>query len=183
MVLRHSAVSGRRAGWSAAAGIGGGILVWSFVAAIGLASLLAASATAYTVVKIAGAAYLVYLGARALWAAKRGEYGDSLMLAAKHSALRAFRQGLLCNVLNPKCAVFFVALLPQFLPERSSLGDILLLALVTLLITLVWFGSVATVVSAMRRLLAATRIRRTIDAITGTVLVALGIKIATQTSP
>lgn len=178
MVLRHSAMSGRRAGFAAALGITGGIMVWSVVAALGLASLLAASATAYTVVKLAGAAYLVYLGVRALLAARKGEGYEEREPAAPPGAAHAFRQALVSNVLNPKCAVFFVALLPQFLPAHASVGDTVLLALIPMAVTLLWFTLVANVVGAMRKLLSAKRVRRAIDAVTGTVLVALGIRIA-----
>ncbi|WP_020668939.1 LysE family translocator [Amycolatopsis nigrescens] len=183
MVFRHAAVSGRRAGVAAAAGVTGGILVWSLVAAFGLAGLLAASATAYTVVKIVGAAYLILLGARALLAACRGGRYELPPPSGHGGAGRAFRQGLLGNVLNPKVAVFFVALLPQFLPAHATAVDTALLALVPMVITLCWYCLVATVVGAMRRLLTAAKVRRVIDAATGTLLVALGIRLAAQSRP
>ncbi|WP_216212715.1 LysE family translocator [Amycolatopsis aidingensis] len=184
VVLRHAALSGRRAGSATALGITAGILVWSVVAAFGVAGLLAASATAFTVVKLAGAAYLVFLGAKALLAARRG--GESLPWSPEPDALgagRAFRQGLLCNVLNPKCAVFFVALLPQFLPAAPTLADTVLLSAIPVLCTALWFLVVANVVGAMRRLFTAPRVRRTLDAVTGTLLVALGLRLALQARP
>ncbi|PXY31802.1 LysE family translocator [Prauserella muralis] len=181
VVVRHSAVAGRRAGTAAALGIATGILVWSMVAAVGVASLLAASAVAFTVVKLAGAAYLLYLGSKALLAAYRGgaaplPKGDGEPVVAAH----AFRDGLLCNVLNPKCAVFFVALLPQFLPAKPTVGDTVLTAAVPVGLTALWFCAVAVVVGAMRRLLAAPRVRRALDALTGTLLVAVGVRLAAQ---
>ncbi|GAB3500292.1 LysE family translocator [Amycolatopsis cihanbeyliensis] len=184
VVLRHSALSGRRAGTATALGITAGILVWSVVAAFGVAGLLAASAAAFTVVKLAGAAYLVFLGAKALLAARRG--GGSLPWQPVPDAIgagRAFRQGLLCNVLNPKCAVFFVALLPQFLPAAPTLADTALLSAIPVLCTALWFLVVANVVGAMRRLFSTSRVRRTLDAVTGALLVALGLRLALQARP
>src|SRR5262245_20801019 len=116
IVTRSAALSGRRAGMACAAGIGAGVFVWSAVTAAGVAGLLAASAVAFTVVKLAGAAYLMLLGIRALLAARRGEYSESGAARPNlTSPWRAFRQGLLTNLLNPKVAVFFIALVPQFL--------------------------------------------------------------------
>jgi threonine/homoserine/homoserine lactone efflux protein len=94
----------------------------------------------------------------------------------------AFRDGLLCNVLNPKAAVFFVALLPQFLPARPGPVDVLLLSTITVAITLAWFGAVAQVVSLFHRVLSRPRVRRTIDAVSGTVLIALGARLALNTA-
>ncbi|WP_158888476.1 LysE family translocator [Amycolatopsis anabasis] len=183
VVLRHSALSGRQAGMATALGITAGIFVWSVVAAFGLAGLLAASATAFLVVKLVGAAYLIFLGVRALLAARRGEAHDLAPLATETGASRAFREGLLCNVLNPKCAVFFVALLPQFLPAAPTAGDTVLISAVPVLCTALWFLFVANVVGAMRRILSVRRVRRAIDAATGTLLVALGVRLAWETRP
>ncbi|MEU6641381.1 LysE family translocator [Saccharomonospora sp. NPDC046836] len=182
VVLRHSAVAGRRAGMGAALGIAAGILVWSVVAAVGAASLLAASAVAFTVVKLMGAAYLLYLGGRALLAARRG--GQPVVAGQPEEepvgARRAFRDGLLCNVLNPKCAVFFVALVPQFVPADPALADTALTAAIPVTLTGLWFVVVANVVGAMRRLLAVPRVRRALDAVTGMLLVAVGMRLALQ---
>lgn len=182
VVVRHAAVAGRRAGTATALGVATGILVWSIVAAAGLAGVLAASAVAFTVVKLVGATYLLYLGAKALLAARRGGHGHVREAAAGQpvEARRAFRDGLLCNLLNPKCAVFFVALLPQFLPADPALTELVLTAAVPVVLTVLWFSVVAGVVGTMRRLLAAPRVRRTLDALTGTLLVAVGVRLATQ---
>ncbi|WP_228713584.1 MULTISPECIES: LysE family translocator [Prauserella] len=180
VVLRHSAVGGRVSGMGAALGVATGILVWSVVAAVGVAGLLAASAVAFTVVKLAGAAYLLYLGGKALWAARRGSAGQPEQPAAPPDPRRAFRDGLLCNVLNPKCAVFFVALVPQFLPADPTVADTVLTAAIPVVLTALWFGVVANVVGAMRRLLAIPRVRRALDAVTGTLLVAVGVRLAAQ---
>ena len=179
VVLRSAAVSGRRAGMACAAGIAAGVFVWAVVTALGVAGLLAASAVAFTVVKLVGAAYLVLLGIRALLAARRGgyEHPDTSGPGAR-TAGAALRQGLLTNLLNPKVAVFFIALLPQFTPAGASVLDHVLLATVAASVSLVWFVVLANVVSAMRRFLTAARVRRALDAVMGTLLVGIGVRIA-----
>jgi threonine/homoserine/homoserine lactone efflux protein len=183
IVTRSAALSGRRAGMACAAGIGAGVFAWSAVTAAGVAGLLAASAVAFTIVKLAGAAYLMLLGIRALLVARRGEY-ESLGVTRPDatSPLRAFRQGLLTNLLNPKVAVFFIALVPQFLPDSPSILDTTVLGAVAAVISVVWFSVVANVVGALRRLFARVRVRRMIDAVMGGLLVGLGIRIAVQSN-
>ena len=181
IVTRNAVLSGRRAGMACAAGIAAGGFAWAFVTALGIAGLLAASAVAFTVVKIAGAGYLVLLGVRALLAARRGGYetpdaGSGRMTGARE----AFRQGLLSNLLNPKVAVFFTALLPQFVPTTASPFDHLLLATTAPMVSLLWFVVLSNVVSALRRFLTKDRVRRTLDAVMGTLLVALGLRLAAQ---
>jgi threonine/homoserine/homoserine lactone efflux protein len=181
IVTRNAALSGRRAGMACAAGIAGGVFAWSVVTALGVAGLLAASAVAFTVVKLIGAAYLALLGIRALLAARRGEYQPPDTGARPpRGALVAFRQGLLTNLLNPKVAVFFIALLPQFLPASPTVLDTVLLGAIAATISLVWFALLANVVGALRAVFARVRVRRVIDAVMGTVLIGLGVRIAVQ---
>ncbi|RAY14793.1 LysE family translocator [Actinomadura craniellae] len=179
VMVRNSALSGRTVGMATAFGIASGVFVWAMAAALGVAALLAASATAYTVVKLVGAGYLLYLGARAVLAAVRG--GGPAPRADEPERGRTlwagFRQGLLCNALNPKAAVFFVALMPQFLPASSGLADVLLLSLVAVALAALWFVLVANVVGALRRFFARPAVRRRLDAITGFLLVGLGLKL------
>jgi RhtB (resistance to homoserine/threonine) family protein len=179
IVTRHAAISGRRAGMAAGLGIASGVFVWAVVAAFGVASLLAASAVAFTVVKLVGAAYLAYLGVKALISAWRR--GETVRIEGRVPTVRpwtAYRQGLLTNLLNPKCAIFFVALMPQFLSGSPRLGATILLSALAVLVTAVWFTVLANIVGALRRFFTSTRVRRTLDSITGTILVGLGIKIA-----
>jgi RhtB (resistance to homoserine/threonine) family protein len=181
IVTRHAAVSGRRAGVATGLGIATGVFVWAVVAAFGVASLLAASATAFTVVKLVGAAYLGYLGIKALVSAWRR--GEKLEIEARENAVRpavAFRQGLVTNLLNPKCAVFFVALMPQFLSTHPQLGETALLSALAVIVTGVWFTVLANLVGALKRFFTSAKVRRVLDTVTGTILVAFGIKIATD---
>lgn len=183
IVTRYAAVSGRRSGVAAALGIACGVFVWAVVAAFGVAALLAASAVAFTVVKLVGAAYLAYLGIRSLLAARRSGAGTPVAgPTAGIGLVAAFRQGLLTNLLNPKCAVFFVALMPQFAPaaDASRPAQTLLLSVIAVAVTAIWFTVIANVVGGLRRLLTSSPARRAIDAVTGAVLVALGIRLAVQ---
>ena len=180
IVVHRSAVSGRAHGMATAVGIAAGVFVWSIAALTGVATLLATSATAFTVVKLAGAGYLGYLGVRALVAAvrHRGEILTQPSSGHTTTLLAAFRQGLLCNIFNPKAAVFFVALMPQFLRPDATAADTLTLAIVALAVVLFWFVVLANVVSALRRFLTRPHVRRTIDALTGTALIGLGLRLA-----
>ena len=171
---------------SAAAGIAVGVGVWAVVAAVGLAGLLAASATAFTVVKLAGAAYLVVLGLRALYVAAspapRRDLGDDPAQSttdARGTMRASFTEALLTNLLNPKAAVFFLALWPQFLPAGSTAADVAALVTVTTGVTLAWFLSLGTALAALAHRLT-RRIRRVIDGITGVALVAVGLRVATD---
>ncbi|MFC9994285.1 LysE family translocator [Nocardia sp. NPDC127526] len=183
VVVRNSAVSGRRAGIATAAGIAAGVFVWSLVTAVGIAGLLAASAMAYTVVKLVGALYLAYLGIRALLAARRGDYvPEAKSGSAGPSAAVTFRQGLLTNLLNPKCAVFFIALVPQFLPADPTAIGTLELAVVCAVASIAWFATLAVGVGALRHVFTRQRVRRALDAAMGTLMVGLGIRIAVQSN-
>ena len=181
IVLRSVLTGGRRAGMACAAGIGSGALVWAVVTSVGVAGLLAASAVAFTVVKLLGAAYLVLLGVQALLAARRGGYeqtAEPQVEQTRRSALVAYRQGLITNLFNPKVAVFFLALWPQFLPQEATVADTAVLAAVACVVPVIWFSVLSNVVTALRRFLTASRVRRTIDAVMGTLLVGIGVRIA-----
>jgi RhtB (resistance to homoserine/threonine) family protein len=180
IVTRNAALSGRRAGMACALGIAAGVFVWSVVTALGIAGLLAASAVAFTVVKLAGAAYLVFLGVRALLAARRSGVAPAAGAASRTAPAVAFRHGLLTNLLNPKVAVFFIALLPQFLPASPTVLDTVVLGAVAAATSLVWFVVVATAVGAMRTVFIREKVRRVVDTVMGGLLIGLGVRIAVQ---
>jgi threonine/homoserine/homoserine lactone efflux protein len=184
VVTRTSITGGRRAGVAAGAGIALGVFAWVVAIALGVAAVLTASAVAFTVVKLVGAAYLVVLGVKSWLAVRRGDYRDlgEDRTAEPLRAGAAFRQGLFTNLLNPKVAVYFLALLPQFLPADGSTLQTLELAVIATAGTVLWFCSLAVVVGALKRFFGDGRVRRGLDAVLGSVLVALGIKVAAETA-
>ena len=115
LILRNTLRGGRAAGMRTVVGTSVGLVGWGLATALGVAAVLAASATVFTVLKIAGGIYLVYLGIQTLRSLRRGIEPQSHMHQRQGSA---FRQGLLTNLLNPKLAVVFTTLLPQFISER-----------------------------------------------------------------
>jgi threonine/homoserine/homoserine lactone efflux protein len=173
LVLRNSLRGGRPAAFRTIFGIGVGLLGWATATALGVAAVLAASATVFTVLKIAGGAYLVYLGIQTLLALRRGEEPLRAKPGGRGSP---FRQGLVTNLLNPKLAVFFTTLLPQFISEGDPVfAKSILLAVVFVTIGMTWLVVYAHLVELVAR---SARFRRTVEAVSGAVLVALGARLA-----
>jgi len=182
LTIRNSLLGGRRAGVATALGVSSGQATWTLATAAGIAALLAASEPAFVAVKLLGAAYLIWLGARSLVAAIGGRLQDRSETAARGSLGRrvAFRQGLFSNLGNPKMAAFFPSLLPQFAPHEHAFFVLLGLGFIFSLITLVWLTVYAFAVARAGALLGRPAIRRAIEAVTGAVLVALGVRLATE---
>jgi threonine/homoserine/homoserine lactone efflux protein len=161
-----------------------GLVVHAAALAVGLSALLAASAEAYTVVKLAGAAYLVFLGAQTLLSARRGHAeadGSSVPPRGVPSPRTAYFQGLVSTVLNPKPALLFLTYLPQFIDEsRPVLPQIAFLAGVHILVGLIWMTLYAHLVARAHRTLTRADVRRWLETATGVVLVALGLRIAIE---
>jgi threonine/homoserine/homoserine lactone efflux protein len=200
VVMRSGLGGGRRAASAAGLGVATGFFIWSIAVATGLGAILATSAHAYTAVKVFGVAYLLYLGVSSLRAAfarsasgdnRDGEADGAASVASVHdgdesprptdeqeSYSSSYRQGVLTNVLNPKVAVTFLSLMPQFLPRHPSGTQLAVLCVVTLAIGLVWFQWVALMVGGLRRFFARPRIRRVLEGATGVVLVGLGARLA-----
>lgn len=178
LVTSSALARGRRAALSTTLGIVSGLVAWGAVSALGIAALLAASATAFTLLKLAGAAYLVILGVRTLWRAR----GGGAVPKQSRPALdrrSAFGQGLVSNLLNPKIAVFYSTLLPQFLePGDPVLAGSLLLTSIHAAMSLAWLTGYASLVAGAGDRLRRPAVRRALDAVTGSVLVALGVRLA-----
>jgi threonine/homoserine/homoserine lactone efflux protein len=176
MTIRGTLLGGRRAGVMTAFGVVSGQACWTVAASVGITALLVASEPAFLALKLLGAAYLVYLGGQAIMAAIRGTVAHELVRgSAELTGRTAYRQGLVSDLGNPKMAAFFTSLLPQF---GTSFWSMLALGLVFCALTWLWLVVYAT---AFARLRASRRVRRTIEAVTGTVLVALGVRLATET--
>jgi threonine/homoserine/homoserine lactone efflux protein len=183
LTIRNTLLGGRRAGVATAAGVCGGQTVWTVAASLGLTAILLASETVFVAVRLAGAAYLVYLGAHSLWVATRGSVGPNERGRAPTSldAGKALRQGAISNLGNPKMAIFFSSLLPQFVaPGVSSVGGMLALGLVFVSMTFVWLSLYAMIVERFGGFLRHGPIRRAFDAVTGAILVAFGIRLAVE---
>jgi threonine/homoserine/homoserine lactone efflux protein len=179
LVLRAALTQGRRTAAATAAGIVAGLFGWGAAAAVGMSALLTASQVAHDVLRLAGAAYLVWFGLRLLLRAVRGAAAVEAGTLTGSSPWRAARQGLATNLLNPKVGVFYVALLPQFLPSGSDpLLVGLLLAGVHGLISGVWFALLIAAASALARRLRRASTARAIDGLTGTTLIGFGVTLA-----
>ena len=162
-----------------------GIVVHATALALGLSALLATSAEAYTVVKLAGAAYLVFLGAQTLLSARRGAYstGDegTKPVRGVPTPRLAYVQGLVSTVLNPKPALLFLTYLPQFVDEaKPVVPQIAFLAAIHIAIGLVWMTLYAHLVQRAHRTLTRRDVRRWLEGATGAVLIALGVRVALE---
>jgi len=201
LTIRNTLAGGRRGGIATAAGVSLGQAIWTLAASAGVVAILSASEPAFRALKLAGAAYLVYLGAQSLLAAFRTSAAEEP--AARSSAARArrvasgrrraapppgsrprpsarqaLRQGVLSNLGNPKMAVFFASLLPQFAGGGSaSFLALLALGLLFCAMTLAWLSLYALAIAKLRRFLAG-RVRRVLDAVTGVALMVFGARLA-----
>ncbi|AZQ74069.1 LysE family translocator [Streptomyces luteoverticillatus] len=186
LVLRNCLRGGRRTGSATALGAAAGSLAWGVAAALGLAAALQRWDAAFTVVRLAGAVYLVFLGAQVLWAQRRSAAAAAVEVPDEGGqapgAGEAFRQGLLSCLLNPKVGVFFVAVVPQFLPEGggSALGTTLLFGAVDAAVAGVWLLLVAAGATHLLGWLRRPRVHRNLERTTGGVLVALGVGTAVE---
>ncbi|HEX6022717.1 MAG TPA: LysE family translocator [Solirubrobacter sp.] len=174
LTVRNTLSGGRTAGVRTAIGVVGGQAVWAVAASAGVAALLVASEPAFVALKFAGAAYLVFLGAQSLLAAIRRRAVTHVARPVSGPG-HELRQGLLSNLANPKMAVFFTSLLPQF---GDSFVVLLALGLLFCSLTLLWLSAYAFAVARAGDVLRRPRVRRAIDAATGLALVALGLRVA-----
>jgi threonine/homoserine/homoserine lactone efflux protein len=178
MVARSVFTGGRRAAFATTLGISAGCLVWACASALGVAAVLAASQTAYDALRLVGAVYLIWLGVQSLLTARSGAAPVAPTEAARG---KPFRQGLLTNLFNPKIAVFYSTFLPQFIaPGDSALVVSMLLAGVHIALGIAWLSLYAWLLARAVDTFKGSRLRRTLDALTGTVLVALGLRLAAE---
>jgi threonine/homoserine/homoserine lactone efflux protein len=179
LTVRNTLLGGRRSGVLTAAGVGAGQACWTLAASAGVVALLQASEPAFLALRLAGAAYLVFLGVQALAGALRG--GPGPVVAGPDGGLAgraAFRQGLISNLGNPKMAVFFTSLLPQF--GGASFFGLLLFGLLFCSMTVAWLAGYAAAVARAGDFFRLARIRRTLAGLTGAVLIAFGLRLAAE---
>jgi threonine/homoserine/homoserine lactone efflux protein len=183
LITRQVVTRGRRAAHATIAGNLTGLVVHTAALAIGLSALLVASATAYTTVKIAGAAYLVYLGVQALWGAGRASSAGDGECAEVLPTRRgnAYLQGLISTVLNPKPALFFLSYLPQFVDRDGSVPlQLAVLGAVHILVGALWLTFYAWCIARVHAVITRPRVKAAIERTTGAILVALGLRVATS---
>lgn len=186
LIMTRSATQGWRAGSAAALGIGAGTMVHIFAAALGLSALLSTSATAFTVVKWVGAAYIVYVGIGMLRAKRRGEADARADEAAAATITRLpyrriFFQGFLTNVLNPKVALFFLAFVPQFIAADSTSKPLafIILGCIFNFNGMVWCNGLAVFTAfASARLKVKPLVALWLNRATGGLFLALGLRLA-----
>jgi threonine/homoserine/homoserine lactone efflux protein len=179
LVLRNGITDGRRAAVATAFGINAGLLVWAVAAALGIAALLHASGTAFTVLKLAGAVYVVWLGLRALHDAWSGASDGSSLSPPQRQKTSPFRQGLLSSLFNPKIALVYTTLIPQFVDRGGSeIAQTFLLAGIFIAMGLGWLTGYALLVAKVGAVLKRSSVRRLVNAVSGAVLTALGVRLA-----
>ncbi|WP_420132729.1 LysE family translocator [Rhodopseudomonas sp.] len=187
LVLRTATVEGARSAMAAGAGVSAGVLAWGLLVSLGLGALLALSEIGYRVLQIAGAAYLIWLGGQMIHAALRRHPAAPLTAEpaggeGPHASPAGwFWRGMVTNLLNPKVGVFYVSFLPQFIPTdvpvvAFSVG----LAAIHATMGLLWFAALTAATRPLARLLRRPGFTRSIDGLTGAVLIGFGLRLALE---
>jgi threonine/homoserine/homoserine lactone efflux protein len=180
LIMTRSATQGARAGCAAAWGIGAGTFVHIFAAALGMSAILATSAAAFTAVKLAGAAYILYL-AYGMLRSKRGAAEAAPLVVPPLPPRRIFGQGVLTNVLNPKVALFFLAFVPQFIDAHAPNKALAFIVLGTIFNVngMLWANGLALFTAkASARIKLHPAVAQWLNRVTGGLFVWLGVKLA-----
>jgi threonine/homoserine/homoserine lactone efflux protein len=185
LTIRNTLLGDRSGGVLTAFGVAVGQTIWALATSIGLVALLVASEPLFRAIQYAGAAYLIILGLQALREAFRANAAAETTTAELPPAKRlrpvaAFRQGLISDLGNPKMAVFFASLLPQFAGGGEDFATLFLLGLIFAAMTFAWLAAYALVVAKAGDVLRRSQVRRIIEAVTGGLLLALGLRIAAE---
>jgi RhtB (resistance to homoserine/threonine) family protein len=184
VVTKNVLIHGRRAGLGTSLGVSAGLAIWTVAAAVGVASLVRTSEVAFTVLKLVGAAYLVWLGIQALRAAggAGGEEEAARPSGGPPMTVRGgFRQGCLSDLANPKIGIFFTSLLPQFVTAgHPVLLPFLILGAIFVAMTVLWLTLYTLVAARVAETLKRPRVRAALDRCTGVVLIAIGLRLAAE---
>ena len=183
LIAKTVPASGKAAGFANIAGFAAAFLVHGAFAIFGLSVLLLQSANLFLAVKLAGAAYLIWVGLKALFEAWRGTSAALLDVTPARNPrtlAKAFGEGFLTNMLNPKVAMFYVAAFPQFMPHvgGSPLSAFILVA-VHICLNIAWFGPIVLLFDRLAKVARGGRLRRMVKGLTGIVFVGFGLKLAT----
>lgn len=182
LVLRTATAKGRREAMAVAFGTAAGCILWCTLVALGLGALLLVSKTLYDVLRLAGACYLLYLGARMLWNAGAHELmSPNPDLRKNGTGWGWFAQGFFNNLLNPKVGVFYVTFLPQFIPPGENVAAFrLLLGSIHAIEGLIWFSLLTLATCFFSGWLKQPQVVRRLDQVTGGILVAFGLRLALE---
>ncbi len=182
VTTRNTLAGGRTRGAWTAVGITSSNAVQGLAAAAGLGALVVRSQPLFEVIRWAGVGYLAYLGVQALRSAVAGRYPADELTAGTGTAQRlaGWRQGFLSNITNPKVLVFYLAVLPQFLTPDSGVPTLVLLALTHAVLGLLYLLLLVAGMHRARAVLGRRPVRRALDAVTGTVLLGFGVRLATE---
>jgi len=184
LIIRNTARGGWRDGAVSSLGICSGLFLHATVSAVGISVILLQAAWAFSALKLAGAAYLVWLGVSS-WRKVINQEGFEIVnggsVGNKFLMQRSRRYGLLSNILNPKTAIFYMAFLPQFInPAQSALLQSLFLAGLHFIIAMIWQCLLALMVKQLKIWLQRPRVSQIFDGVTGTVMIALGLRVAVE---
>jgi len=184
VVTKNTLAAGSWRGRWASVGVACSNAVQGTAAAAGLGALIVRAQPLFEAVKWAGVAYLMYLGVQALRSAARGQYppldADGGPPRTGGAALAGWRQGFLSNITNPKVLVFYLAVLPQFLPAQAGVAVLLLFALSHAVLSLGYLLLLTMTLQRARRILERRRVRRALDATTGAVLLGFSVRLAAE---
>ena len=180
LVVRSALRGGLTPAIATIAGNSIGVMAWAILSVLGISALVAASETAFLALKVVGAGVLVVLGVQSILRARRGEVADARVNERRKLETRsAIRDGLVSGFANPKLAVFFVALFPQFVPAGDPvLPAALLMAATIVVFDLIWYSALAAAVARVKRGVLESRLGTALEHLTGTVLIAFGFRLA-----
>jgi Putative threonine efflux protein len=184
LVLRTAVVEGGYKAMLAGSGIVAGVMIWGLATAAGLGAVLSVSPLAYAVIQLTGAGYLLWLGAKLLSKALKPSGGFVPAQLPDDRDPRWFVRGLLTNLLNPKIGVFYVSLLPQFIPEHvPAIAFGALLAGIHAALGLLWFATLVLATRPLARWLRTPALTRSLDAMTGLALLGFGLRVLLHAAP
>ena len=186
MILRSVFSRGQKAGILTMIGICSGLFFHATLSALGLSLILVHSAAAFEIVKLLGACYLIYLGTKSLWRARYAEADTHFKMMGntvtkRQNNWKAFFEGTLTNLLNPKVAIFYLAFLPQFIsPHDWVFGKSVLLAGIHFTEGIIWYTILIFSLGRMRGLLIRPRVKQGLEALSGAILIAFGVRLAVE---
>lgn len=182
LIAKTVPTSGKAAGFANIAGFFAAFYLHGALSILGISIILVQSAHAFFIVKMLGAAYLCFIGLKALWEAWKGVVAPRQVTPAKRrrTLVRAAVEGFLTNALNPKVSMFYLAAFPQFIPPTAQgVQWAFLLVAIHSLVNIVWFSGLVVLLSSLKGLGSRAWVQRPLKAVTGTVFVAFGLKLAT----